>query len=64
MIDTCLCVMFFFKYVYLVAYLVFVAYDPRQSEEKNECFREISRLRYALERPKGESESIRRLRHN
>tara|TARA_B000000565_G_C23669859_1_gene333756 strand:- start:241 stop:393 length:153 start_codon:yes stop_codon:yes gene_type:complete len=42
----------------------FLAYRPHQSEEKNECFKEISRLRYALERPKGESDSLRRFCHN
>jgi hypothetical protein len=30
------------------------------SGEKYECFKEISGLRFALERPKGKSESLRR----
>tara|TARA_Y200000002_G_scaffold347332_1_gene322473 strand:- start:158 stop:277 length:120 start_codon:yes stop_codon:yes gene_type:complete len=35
-----------------------------QSGEKNECFKEISGLRFALERPKGETESICRFCHD
>ncbi|CRY91752.1 hypothetical protein SynWH8103_01016 [Synechococcus sp. WH 8103] len=35
-----------------------------RSGEKNECFKENSGLRFALERPKGESESIRRFCHD
>tara|TARA_A100001015_G_C14787850_1_gene631845 strand:+ start:501 stop:620 length:120 start_codon:yes stop_codon:yes gene_type:complete len=35
-----------------------------QLGEKDDCFKEISGLRFALERPKGETESICRFCHD